>query len=73
MKKELFIFLACSALIFSRVSAQSSLTESQVRYYIKIQIESHRLQNKMKANANQYKNLIHEFYKKRENILTEYG
>lgn len=49
------------------------LSKNQVRRYIKTRIATARLQNKMRANAGQYDNVIRAFYKKRTELLNKHG
>lgn len=54
-------------------SGNAPLTKKQVAEYIDARIASHRLQMKMKANADRYDNVIQAFYRKRETMLAERG
>lgn len=49
------------------------LTKEKVRDYIKTSVAITQLQNKMKANASQYENLIKTFYQKRKELLESRG
>ena len=55
-------------------SAQAApLTEAQVTDYIETRIATNRLQMDMKANADQYDNVIQSFYEKRKKLLNDRG
>lgn len=49
------------------------LTEQKVEDWIKARIEVAKLQNKMKANAADYDNVVHAFFKERKVLLESLG
>jgi len=49
------------------------LQRQHVRNYIQLRIETHQLQQKMKANADQYDDVIQAFFKRRATLLKEEG
>lgn len=62
-------------LIFSSLAtaAEPPLTEAKVRKYMEARIESHRMQMEMKANADQYDDVVQAFFKKRDAMLRNRG
>ena len=60
-------------LAVSAVAQAAPLTEAQVTDYIETRIATNRLQMDMKANADQYDNVVQSFYKKRKTLLNNRG
>lgn len=55
------------------VAADQPLTREKIEDYIETRIETNRLQNRMRANADQYDDVIHAFYRKRAELLRARG
>lgn len=53
--------------------SERALTRQDVRDYIRLRIETHQLQQKMKANADQYGDVIQAFFKRRAALLKKEG
>lgn len=49
------------------------LTEEKLKNWIETRIEVAKLQNKMKANASDYENVVHAFFEEREVLLESLG
>lgn len=62
--------------VAQRAAAQAvdgPLERQHVRDYIRLRIETHQLQQKMKANADQYDSVIQAFYERRAALLKQEG
>ena len=53
--------------------SERALTRQDVRDYIRLRIETHQLQQKMKANADQYDDVIQAFFRRRAALLKKEG
>jgi hypothetical protein len=70
------IILAVGFMFVPPAAAQAvdgPLQRQHVRDYIRLRVESHQLQEKMKANADQYDALIQAFYERRAALLKKEG
>lgn len=73
----LLIVLGAGLLFVPFASAQTAvegpLQRQHVRDYIRLRVETHQLQESMKANADQYDALIQAFYERRAKLLKKEG
>jgi len=74
--RPLLAFALLGLCFVSQTVAQAvdgPLRRQHVRDYIRLRIETHQLQQQMKANADQYDALIQAFYKRRATLLEKEG
>lgn len=72
---KLFITVGDQTFFEKSIFAYDSLrlTEQKVEEWIVIRIEVAKLQNKMKANASEFDNVVADFYKERKGLLASSG
>jgi len=75
--RQLLAFALLGLSFFSQTAVAQAvdgpLQRQHVRDYIRLRVETHQLQEKMKANADQYDALIHAFYERRATLLKQEG
>ena len=75
--RQLLAFALLGLCFFSQTAVAQAvdgpLQRQHVRDYIRLRVETHQLQEKMKANADQYDALIHAFYERRATLLKQEG
>ena len=74
--RPLLAFALLGLCVASQAAGQAvdgPLQRQHVRDYIRLRIETHQLQQKMKSNADQYDDVIQAFFKRRAKLLKKEG
>ena len=70
---KLLLAMVCLLGPVTVIAADAPLSQGKVEDYIETRIETKRLQDRMRANADQYDDLVRAFYRKRAELLRARG